>query len=189
MDFEKAFHCFNSLYLDFIMAQMEFGFKWRSWIKSYLSSARASIIINGALTYEFNLERGIRQGDPLLSAFLFILDTKGLNIALEEATKKALFKGILLPNGLEITHHQYADDMILFGSWGDENSKNLIHILRCFELASGLKVNLSKSNIFGFGITGIEAGIMARGLNYGVGSLPFVYLGLSVGALMSRIIH
>lgn len=30
---------------------------------------------------------------------------------------------------------------------------------------------------------------MARRLNYGVGSLPFVYLGLLVGASMFRITH
>ncbi|PWA74343.1 reverse transcriptase domain, Reverse transcriptase zinc-binding domain protein [Artemisia annua] len=65
------------------------------------------------------------------------------------------------------------------------NLKNLLRILRCFHLASGLKVNLSKSAIYGVGVDRNEVDWMASTLKCTPGSLPFNYLGLPVGANMS----
>lgn len=70
VDFEKAFYCLNWGYLDSIMEQMDFEGKWRSWIRGCLSSTRASVIVNESATKEFDLERGIRQGDPLFHSSL-----------------------------------------------------------------------------------------------------------------------
>lgn len=81
-DFNKAFDSVNWGYLESIMLQMNFGPKWRSWIRGCLESARASIIINGSATKEFVLSKGVRQGDPL-SPFLFIIAMEGLNIAMQ----------------------------------------------------------------------------------------------------------
>ncbi|KAL7613271.1 hypothetical protein Lser_V15G07429 [Lactuca serriola] len=94
------------------MEQMEFGGKWRSWIRGFLSSARASVIVNGSTTKEFALERGIRQGEPL-SPFLFILVVEVLNIVTEEVAEQKISKGITLPNMSPIISHiQYADNVI-----------------------------------------------------------------------------
>nr|KAJ0209709.1 hypothetical protein LSAT_V11C400167150 [Lactuca sativa] len=135
------------------------------------------------------MERGVRQGDPL-SPFLFIIAAEGLNIALETAKEKNLFEGIHLPrHGPVISHLQYADDVVFMGKWSEENLKNLIRILRCFELASGLKINLSKSKLYGVGTQDIELDLVARSLNFSIGSFPFIYLGLPVGASMGRTTH
>lgn len=74
---------------------MNFGSKWRSWIYGRLSSARISVLINGAATSEFNMEHGIRQGDPL-SPFLFVIAAEGLHIAMEEGKEAGIFEGINL---------------------------------------------------------------------------------------------
>ncbi|XP_023759480.1 uncharacterized protein LOC111907901 [Lactuca sativa] len=106
------------------------------------------------------------------------------------AKEKGIFHGIKLPrDGLDISHLQYADDMIFIGSCSIENAKNLIKILRCFELSLRLKVNMSKSKIFGFGFQSCDLNLVARSFNCFVGSLPFIYLGLQVGESMIRTTH
>ena len=84
IDFEKAFDSINWGFLDSVMEQMNFGCKWRRWISSCLSSAKASVLFNGSPTEEFSISKGVRQGDPL-SPFLFILVMEGLNIAVKRA--------------------------------------------------------------------------------------------------------
>ncbi|GJS27910.1 putative ribonuclease H protein, partial [Tanacetum coccineum] len=74
-------------YLDHILDSLGFGLKWRSWIKTCLSSSRASILVNGSPTSEFSINRGLRQGDPL-SPFLFILVMEGLHNAFADAVER-----------------------------------------------------------------------------------------------------
>lgn len=65
VDFEKAYDSLSWEYLDCIMFFLGFLKKWRSWIHACLVSSRCSLILDGAPTYEFTLERGLRQGDLL----------------------------------------------------------------------------------------------------------------------------
>nr|GEY66376.1 hypothetical protein [Tanacetum cinerariifolium] len=55
-------------------------------------NARSSVLVNGSPTAEFELFRGLRQGDPL-SQFLFILATKGLHALTCKAGELGLFTG------------------------------------------------------------------------------------------------
>lgn len=93
VDFEKAFDTLSWAFLNSIMSQMGFSSKWLNWINSCLSSAYASVLINGSPSKEFKVERGLRQGDPL-SPFLFILAIEALNIVFLEAKDKNIYKGI-----------------------------------------------------------------------------------------------
>lgn len=189
VDFEKAFDCISWDFLESIMQQMNFGDKWRAWIRGCLASAKISVIINGATTKEFRMERGVRQGDPL-SLFLFIIAAEGLHVALESAKEKGVYSGVQLPHcGPTISHLQYADDVIFLGSWSLENIKNLIRILRWFKLASGLKVNMSKSKIYGLGVQSCELDLVVRSFCCSIGSFPITYLGLPVGVSMVRETH
>lgn len=82
---------------------------------------------------------------------------------------------------------QYADDTIFVGKWEQSNGVNLICLLKCFEKASGLKINFKKSNLYGVGVLQSEVEDMARVLNCKPGKIPFIYLGLPVGGNMGRI--
>ncbi|XP_071694501.1 uncharacterized protein [Rutidosis leptorrhynchoides] len=113
---------------------------------------------------------------------------EGLNWLAKSAVLKKLFSWVeIRSNKVPISHLQYADDTIFFGSWSLENIENLMKLLKCFELSSGLKVNYFKSNLFGVGVDKKEVEETASLFCCKVGSFPFIYLGLSIGAKMSKI--
>ncbi|KAI3750395.1 hypothetical protein L2E82_21030 [Cichorium intybus] len=185
VDFDKAFDSINWEYLNSVLVQMGFGNKWCRWINGCLRSSRASVLVNGAPTKEFEITRGVRQGDPL-SPFLFIIAMEGLNAALLSAREHDIFNGVKLPNnGPSVSHLFYADDALFIGEWSRSNVKNLARILRCFHAASGLKVNFSKSKVFGVGVSTNELNQYANILGCEVGHMPFKYLGVPVGANMN----
>ncbi|GKB52572.1 putative RNA-directed DNA polymerase [Tanacetum coccineum] len=186
VDLEKAFDTLNWSFLDSIMSQMSFGVKWRSWIQVCLNSAYASVLVNGSPTKEFKIERGLRQGDPL-SPFLFILAIEALNVAFLEARYKNIFIGVEVGiDKVPISHLQFADDALFIGQWSLLNAKNMSRILTCFHLASGLKVNFNKSKLFGIGVHTHELNSMADSIGCQESQLPCTYLGLPIGANMSR---
>ncbi|GJY75063.1 RNA-directed DNA polymerase, eukaryota [Tanacetum coccineum] len=52
-------------YLDDVLKSFGFSDKWRSWISSFLNSAKGSVLVNGIPTSEFKFHKGLKQGDPL----------------------------------------------------------------------------------------------------------------------------
>lgn len=118
-----------------------------------LSSSKASVVINGSPMDEFDINKGVQQGDPL-SPFLFIVAMEGLKIAMRVAFNEGLFHVVKMGNGDPlISHLFYADDAIFVGEWSQNNLKNLARILRCFHITSRLKVNFHKSKVFGIGVS------------------------------------
>ncbi|GJX90518.1 RNA-directed DNA polymerase, eukaryota [Tanacetum coccineum] len=63
---------------------------------------------------------------------------------------------------------------------------NLIKILKCFHLASGLRINVNKSQILGVGVPSDSVRQGALRIGCEVLQLPFKYLGVMVGDQMSR---
>jgi len=59
-------------------------------------------------------------------------------------------------------------------------------ILKCFELASELKVNYSKSKVGGVGVSENQIMGLAKFLNCGIMKAPFPYLGVTVGGNHKR---
>ncbi|GJR01642.1 RNA-directed DNA polymerase, eukaryota, reverse transcriptase zinc-binding domain protein [Tanacetum coccineum] len=184
VDFEKAFDSISWKYLDHILDSLGFGYTWRSWIKSCLSSSRASILVNGSPTSEFSINHGLRQGDPL-SPFLFILVMEGLHNAFTEAVGNGLISGININNStINISHLFFADDVIITTGWNARDLENIIRVLHVFYLASGLKINILKSNIYGIGVNEEEVYNMASNAGCTAGNIPFNYLGLPIGSNM-----
>ena len=168
------------------MNQMGFGSRWLKWIKSSLESASISILVNGSPTEELRMSRGVRQGDPI-APFLFLLAAEGLNQACKLAVQNKLVKGVDVGNDkVHIFHLQYADDMVIFGSWDRGNLSNILQLLKCFYFASGLNVNLKKSSVFGLGTSRSEIERLVTDMGCQVGTLPLQYLRLPIGVNMSR---
>nr|GEU38325.1 myosin heavy chain-related protein [Tanacetum cinerariifolium] len=91
-------------YLDEIMEKLGFSSKWRNWIVGCLSNSRTSILVNGTPTTEFEILKGLRQGDHL-SPFLFIIAMEGLHAITSKAMNIGMFKGASIgeaPNGFSV---------------------------------------------------------------------------------------
>ncbi|XP_028099608.1 uncharacterized protein LOC114299137 [Camellia sinensis] len=78
------------------------------------------------------------------------------------------------------------DDSLLFCEGEISEVLNLKRILRCFEVASGLKINFHKSVICGIGISGSALAEFACLLNYKSQNLSIKYLGLPLDANPKR---
>ena len=147
-----------------------------------------TFFINGTPTKEFSMERGLRQGDPL-SPFLFILAGEVLQLMTSTVCNQGLFKGIHLaqPNR-NISLLQFDDEALIFGKWSRKNLVTLTNILSCFHDLSGLRINLSKCNLFGIEVLDAEAKSMAGLIKCQVSSFPLNYLGLLVGGNMRSLL-
>ncbi|GKV06313.1 hypothetical protein SLEP1_g18214 [Rubroshorea leprosula] len=137
-------------------------------------------------TEEFKVEKGLRQGDPL-SPFLFLMIGEGLNGLVQKAVTEGLFRGVEIGRkGLESSLLQFADDTIIMGKADTENVFMVKTILRWFELMSGLRINFSKSSIYGYNVPVRWVEGSAGMLRCGVGKSPFIYLGLPVDGNSGR---
>ena len=182
VDYEKAYDSVSWKFLLYMLRRMGFCEKWISWIEGYLKSASISILINGSPTSEFTPQRGLRQGNPL-APFLFNVVVEGLNGLVREAMEKNLFQGFVVGrNEVKVNILQYADDTLFFGKAFVENVKAIEVRLRSFELVSGLKINFSKSSFGAIGMSESWKVATARYLNYKLLAIPFLYLGIPIGA-------
>jgi hypothetical protein len=79
VNFETAYDYVEWGYLNVGMAKTWFSHKRCRWIMECVSSASASVLVNGSSMEEFHLRRGVHQRDPL-SPFMFLIDVEGLHI-------------------------------------------------------------------------------------------------------------
>ncbi|CAJ2662883.1 unnamed protein product [Trifolium pratense] len=182
VDFEKAYDSVDWGYLEDVMGRMGFPTLWRKWIKEYVCTTSASILVNGSPTDEFPFERGLRQGDPL-SPFLFLLAAEGLHVLMEAMVERNMFTGYsvgeLAP--VSVSHLQFADDTLLMGTKSWANVRALRAVLVLFESMSGLRVNFHKSMLVGVNIPESWLVEAASALCCKVGKIHFLYLGLPIG--------
>lgn len=85
---------------------MGFPQKWNSWIRECLASAWISVLVNCFSCKDFQMQKGVRQGDPI-SPFLFIIAAKGLNWMFKKAVSQGTPSGLTIGNEGP-THHSFA---------------------------------------------------------------------------------
>ncbi|KAJ9683301.1 hypothetical protein PVL29_019053 [Vitis rotundifolia] len=184
LDIEKAYNSINWQFLLEVMQKMGFEPKWLRWMWSCLSSARFSVLVNGVPAGFFPSSKRLRQGDPL-SPCLFVLGMEVLDVLIRRVVKGGFLSGCSIRGDrrspLNISHLFFADDTIVFCEANKEHLTHLSWILFWFEAASGLRINLAKSEIIQVGEV-VEIEELAVELGCKVGSLPSQYLGLPLGA-------
>jgi len=183
VDYKKAYDSVSWEFLYYILGRLGFCGRWIRWIKSCLESSSVSMLINGSPTLEFCPKRGLHQGDPL-APFLFLIVGERLAGVVRKAVEKNLVESLEVGvKKVKVNMLQYADDTMFLCEANIKKVRNLKVILHCFELASGLKVNFSKSRIGGVGVDHTEIQQYAAILNCEVMKTPFKYLGLLVGGV------
>ena len=83
-------------------------------------------------------------------------------------------RGCAMRNGFEVgrdkvmvSHLQFADDTLFFIKNDEHSLSNLLLLLEAFSLASGIKINLAKSQLLGINLE--ENSILARAVGCEVG--------------------
>ena len=95
------------------MEKMGFCEKWVSLIMYCISTVSYSILVNGEPNGDIRPSRGIRQGD-LLSPYLFLLCSEGLNRLIQKVASDDLIQGFSLCRvGPRIMHLFFANDNLL----------------------------------------------------------------------------
>jgi len=179
MNLEKAYDRVNWNFLLYMLRKCGFGGKWCSWIAHCISLVQFSVLVNGSPNGFFNSFRGLRQGDPL-SPLLFVFVTEALSRMISVVVNGGLLESFTVGNA-SFSHLLFADDTLIFCSAQSSQLRYLRSIFLLFEAASGLKVNLAKSNLIP--VRNVDQmGRMAGILGYRIASLPVKYLGLPLGA-------
>ena len=139
LDQEKAFDRVDHEFLFKTMETFGFGETFIGWIKTLYSNASTRVKVNGFLTNNIPLRRGIRQGCPL-SALLYVIAIEVLALQLRANPNLVGFE----IEGEKIISLHYADDAIITIT---QNNcfKEVIKDLAYYEAASGAKVNYDKT--------------------------------------------
>lgn len=90
---------------------------------------------------------------------------------LNKAKLKGLFKGFIVGReSFEISHLQFADDIMFFAKPNSQNLVSLVRILKIFCLALGLKINLEKSVVLGISLREHKTQQLANIISCSVGN-------------------
>ena len=139
LDQEKAFDRLNHEFLYKTMKAFGIGPAFIHWIRQIYSNATTRVKVNGFLSENIPLRRGVRQGCPL-SPLLYVLIIEILAL---QFRKNPDIVGFTV-GGEKIVSMHYADDAIITIKQ-NKCFKEVIKDLTAFERARGAKVNYKKT--------------------------------------------
>ncbi|XP_058747172.1 uncharacterized protein LOC131620179 [Vicia villosa] len=159
---------------------MGFGAKWRGWMEKLVFKSHMSILVNGSSTEDFEVGKGLRQGDPL-SPFLFVLVTEGLTGLVRKSIEIGEFDYFSINRNCPIDILQFADDTLLVGKGNWKHIWAIKAVLKAFELVSGLGIKYHKSKLIGINLNGSFLEAASNVLSCKVKDSNFFFLGIPVG--------
>ena len=148
-------------------------------------------MVSGSLADFFRSLRELRQGDSL-SPMGFIIIINYIFFMMEifrKMSKQVKGDGLLCgfrsdgrwDGGECVLHLLFADDTILFYDADVEQILHIWMLLLCFQVVTGLKVNVLKSEIVLIGeVNNVHALVEILGCR--IETLPMSYLGMPLGA-------
>ena len=146
VDIEKAFDSVDHTFLYACLQRLGINGEFIKWLK-VLYEKQESCVMNGShSTGYFQLQRGVRQGDPI-SAYLFIIV---IEVFFTMVRTNPKIKGLEIL-GFKYLLTSYADDSTFF----IKDEMSAIEIFNTFDIFSkysGLKINKSKCEIAGIGV-------------------------------------
>ena len=189
LDIEKAYDHVNWDSLLQVLRRMSFGSKWIRWIHMCISTVHFFVLINGTPAGFFNSSRGIRQGNPL-SPLLFLLIMEVLSKLLKKTKEGGFIRGFQVgparEESLGVSNLLYADDTILFCDACPEQLTYISRVLTCFEVVTGLRVNMSNNEMVSIGeVENLAA--LTDILSCCMGTLSMTHLGMPLGSSFKAI--
>ena len=142
IDFEKAFDQVNWTFLKAAMAKMGFSEIWINWVAAFYEGASTSILVNGVVGEEFEMERGVRQGCPM-APYLYLFIADALAHMLKNPDNE--IEGLQLPNGAILREALFADDSNLYLKGTIQNLNMVDQVLKSYCGGTGSNVNWDKS--------------------------------------------
>lgn len=139
-------------YLRFLFCKMGFGVRWIKWMKACVFNSSMSMLVNGSVTEDFKVGKGLQQGDSL-SSFLFGMVMEGLTSLMYSAVELGEYNCFKINKDASIDILQFSDDTTIIGDGSSDNLWSIKVIIRGFEMISGLCVKFCKSNIYGSNIS------------------------------------
>ncbi len=140
LDQEKAFDRLNREFLFKVLKKMGFGENFISWIEVLFQDSIGRILMNGYISIDFSITRGVRQGCSL-SAYVYACNIEAFDLAI--AADPAII-GIRIPGRIGPKSLLYADDITLILSDKTAIAK-IFALLERFERATGSKINPDKT--------------------------------------------
>ena len=140
LDQEKAFDRISHKFMLKTLKAFGFGENFIKWVKIVYTDTKSQVKVNGFLTSDFSIQRGVRQGCPL-SALLYVLCAEVLGIAIRNNKN---IKGYKYYGTKEHKVSQYADDMNVVITTL-ESLFELFNVLKKYESATNAKLNKSKT--------------------------------------------
>ena len=144
IDFQGAFNTVNHNFLWQTMEKMNVGNGFINHLKTLYHGAKSAVLNFGTQTNWIEIQRSVRQGDPV-SSYLFIIAMEALLCKLRRTISPIGYKKFTL------SMISYSDDLTIFVPNEDE-LKEAINTVQSFEFASGLKINLDKSEVMSLGV-------------------------------------
>ena len=127
IEFKKAFDSVSRDFLFRTLLAFQSGPSFIQWIHTFYNNISSCVLNNRFSTAPFDVQRGVRQGDPL-SSYLFIIVLEILTISIRSNKN---VQGIVV-DGNEMKLELFADDLTAFLL--NDNS-----LLKFFELLKSLE--------------------------------------------------
>ena len=121
------------------MKHLNFGDYLISWTEIILKDITSCVKINGFLTEEIEITRGVCQGDPL-SALLYVIIAEVLG---NQIRSNQNISDVTIRN-IQQKIFQYADDTQIIVS-DNSSIAQVFKQLRLYEEATGAKINIGKT--------------------------------------------
>ena len=146
IDFEKAFDSVAWSFIYKVFNFFGFGENILSWLKILNCEMKASVLQNGFLSEQIEIQRGCRQGDPV-APYICLLCAEILSILIKNNEG---INGIVV-NDKKHVISQFADDTTLVLDGSQKSLISALETLEYYAQISGLRINNSKTKLIWIG--------------------------------------
>ncbi|WMV60256.1 hypothetical protein MTR67_053641 [Solanum verrucosum] len=181
VDLRKAYDSIEWCFLRSMLVELGFPYKFIQWVMECVTSVSYSLLMNGGLTEPFKGRRGIRQGDPM-SPYLIFIAMDYLQRELNQVLIHPQFQFHPRCKKLGVVHICFADDLLMFCKADITSIKLLQAAFVKFSSVSVLQATIEKSSIYMSGVKPEFKLTILQTLGFCEGTLPFIYLGVSLSS-------